>query len=340
MAKSGIIATLATFLVVLVSGFLSEICCLASPLIAVFLGLGAGFLYAVFEKPADQGTAVQRGATTGAIAGIAAVLAQIVGQILFTLIVHRGGTVEIAPLGLPITSATVGMGNWLLEVLLTSFLYGLITLMIMAGLGALGGILWFRVSGKKNPAPSAAADFMKADQSHPNPLDSMGERGKMVLAGAIAGIVSFVFFLLLAATWGCMEQLFAILLGAAAGIMAGMLCKPQTVRKAAVSGGITGAIGWAGSIPGSISGILIRTFFTTTPEGINSMAQGLYDFMGMANAKGARTPVEILKSDIPITCFCSALDLLFFVGLGVLGGILWFRWKNKNAVPPPTRGIS
>jgi hypothetical protein len=153
MGKSSAIVGIATFILVLISGLLSSVCCLASPAVAVLLGLAAGYLTAVFEKPADPKKAAVRGALAGAVAGAVALAAQLIGQTVSQYIV---GANQACLLGMcneasvPISATGVALYYFF-----NSCFCGLILLPIMAGLGAAGGALRVRMQADRKPAPPA-----------------------------------------------------------------------------------------------------------------------------------------------------------------------------------------
>jgi hypothetical protein len=325
MLKSSLIAVPVTLFVILVTGFLSELCCCASPMAAVFLGLLAGALCAQFEKPTGGDKAVKRGAIAGVIAGLAALPAQILGEIVVALLLAGSGKVDISLFGLPDARATVDLWNWVLNALCAASLYGLITAAVMAGMGAVGGAVWMRFIGKRIQIPESGstpeAQELHAELPEPAPNNS----GKMILSGIIMAGVAFVFLLLILTNWGCLALPAAAILGIITGILTVNLARPRTAKKAAVFGGIAGWIASSGALLGSIAGLLIRTFLIQTPQGINSINAGLYGMLGMAGAHSTQTPIEILAGDIPVVCCCGIIYFVAFVGLGALGGYLRFK---------------
>jgi hypothetical protein len=153
MGKSSIIVGFATFVFILISGLLSSICCLASPFVAVLLGLAAGYLTAVFEKPADSGKAAVRGAIAGAVAGAVALAAQLIGQTVSQYI--AGANQACIPGMCNEASVPISDVGIALYYFFNSCFCGLILLPVMAGLGATGAALWTRINANKKPAPPA-----------------------------------------------------------------------------------------------------------------------------------------------------------------------------------------
>jgi hypothetical protein len=50
----------------------------------------------------------------------------------------------------------------------------------------------------------------------------------------------------------------------------------------------------------------------------------------MTHSLEIRTPAQILTDDIPLICCCNVFFFAAFIGLGALGGFLWFRRKEKQ----------
>jgi hypothetical protein len=326
MLKSSLIAVPLTVIVILITGFLSELCCCASPFAAVFLGLAAGVVCAFFEKPLLKNRAIERGAIAGTIAGLAALPAQVLGEIVVALLLAGNGKVDISLFGLPAASATVDLWNWALNALCAATLYGLLAAAVMAGMGAVGGALWFRILRKQNREPGAEVNL----QSPTDAVAPVPNAGKMVFCGIIMAGVAFVFLLLIHTNWGCLAIPAALIMGLITGMLSGNMSKPPTARKALVFGGIAGWIASVGALLGDVTGLLIRTFLIQTPEGINSMTNGFYSMLGMTHSLEMRTPAQILTDDIPLICCCNVFFFAAFIGLGALGGFLWFRRKEKQ----------
>jgi hypothetical protein len=333
MLKSSLIAVPVTVIVILVTGFLSELCCCASPVAAIVLGLATGALCAFFENPVQKNRAIKRGAIAGAIAGLAALPAQVLGEIVVALLLAGSGKVDISLFGLPAASATVDLWNWALNAFFAASLYGLIAAVIMAGMGAVGAALWFRIARKGTTVSISAADRAKSGIPIDLP-DQAPNTGRVLLSGICMAVSAFIFFLLIATSWGCLAVPAAMIMGLITGILTTSLAKPRSAGRAAVFGGIAGLIAAIGSILGDIAGLLIRTFLIQTPQGINSMSEGFYETLGMANAYGIRTPAEILAGDLPIVCCCGILFFMAFIGFGALGGFLCFRLNLKQRSRP------
>ncbi len=143
MIKAGLILG-AVMLVLGIGGSLLSPLCV--PCLAVIAGVGAGYLAGVFDKPLTSGGGAKVGAIAGAIGGAGALLGQIIGGILNSMLVDPQTVIDmLEQLGLPgaydssfVQLSQIGGG----------ICFGLLDIVLMAGLGALGGILWQQIAGK------------------------------------------------------------------------------------------------------------------------------------------------------------------------------------------------
>jgi hypothetical protein len=150
MTKSGLIVGVITLILATGVTLLSPFCV---PCVAILAGVGAGYLAGVFDKPNVSGASAKSGAIAGTIGGAGALLGHLIGGVINAVLVGPAGGAAIAQqLGLPVTSdfpaayygGTAGV----------ACCFGLGEVALMAGLGALGGLLWFRLSGQKPAAPA------------------------------------------------------------------------------------------------------------------------------------------------------------------------------------------
>ncbi len=150
MYKSGLIFGAVMFVGALVITFFVAFCV---PCLAVFIGLAAGYVAAVFMKPLEQPTAVRSGAIAGAIAGIGAILGEMVGSIINGVAVGPNGAAQLfQQFGLS-TGAHISAGEYWAILLGENFCIALFSVALMAGLGALGGLIWWSMSGKNKLVP-------------------------------------------------------------------------------------------------------------------------------------------------------------------------------------------
>ena len=147
MLISGLIIGVITLILTL--GFTTLISPLCAPCLAILLGLGAGFLAGIFDKPADNNGAVKTGAGAGALGGLGAIIGQIIGTAVNALMVGPEGAAQFAEIvGLPTGDpASFETGYWG-GLIGSACCFGILDIALMAGLGALGGLLWWQTMGK------------------------------------------------------------------------------------------------------------------------------------------------------------------------------------------------
>jgi hypothetical protein len=152
MIKSGLIIGGAGLILGLFASLLSPVC---SPCVALLLGLAAGFMVGVYERPLISGDAARQGAGGGAIAGSLLIVGGLIAAAINANAMETpGGQAFREMLGLP---AAQSGEIWAIQILLACCL-GLINLALMTGLGAAGGAIWFswkRDEAKDEPIPPA-----------------------------------------------------------------------------------------------------------------------------------------------------------------------------------------
>ncbi|MBP7692294.1 MAG: hypothetical protein KA764_10270 [Anaerolineales bacterium] len=157
MLRSGLIVG-AVMLVA--GGGLAYLFPLCVPCLAVVAGALAGYLAGVWERPANNGRAVQRGALAGAIGGAGAVLGHVAGGLLAAVTVGPQGAADVArQLGLDLgAGAEATPAVFYTTAGLTACCFGVVEVGLMAGLGALGGLLYWQMTGRAQaggPQPPA-----------------------------------------------------------------------------------------------------------------------------------------------------------------------------------------
>ena len=150
MLKSGLILGVVALLLAIGAALLSPLCV---PCLTLLLGLGAGYLAGAFDKPSEKRGSTKSGAIAGAIGGAGALIGQAVGAVINSQLVGPGGAIQlIRQLGIQLPSGTtpadIATGYWG-GVIGSTCCLGLFDVALMAGLGALGGLLWWQVAGSK-----------------------------------------------------------------------------------------------------------------------------------------------------------------------------------------------
>jgi len=151
MVKAGIIVGIVALVLILGSTFLMSPLC--SPCWGIVLGLAAGYLAGVYEKPLAQNDMIKKAVIAGVIAALFAGVGSLIGAILNGAYLNPADLQNIYQfLNLPATmpdETTIWVGQ-----IGSACCVGLLNLAVMAGLGAAGGALWWQVRGKNNPEVS------------------------------------------------------------------------------------------------------------------------------------------------------------------------------------------
>ena len=151
MYKSGLILGVLTLFVAAGSTVISPLC---APCAAIFLGLGAGYLAGVFDKPATANSASKAGAIGGAVGAVGAVLGQVAGTAINTYIMTPQD-LEALYKNLGIAAGGPGFlqGYWA-GMVASAICFSILDVLLMAGFGALGAYLWWRTTGQYTNPPS------------------------------------------------------------------------------------------------------------------------------------------------------------------------------------------
>jgi len=144
MLKAGLIGAGVGFVLAVGTSLLTPLC---APCVALLVGVGVGVLAAVWEKPTASGAGAGLGAQAGAIAGAGNLLGQMVGALINGFLVGPEGLSDLyRQFDMPVAQLTTQQ-YWLYN-LGGNCLCGLVNVGLAAGLGALGGLLWYQMAGK------------------------------------------------------------------------------------------------------------------------------------------------------------------------------------------------
>ncbi len=148
MKKSGLIiggiAFVFSFAVTLLSPFLL-------PCLTPVLGIAAGYLAGVFDLANIKKTAIKSATKAGLLGGAGMLTGQVVGAVINGVLVGPEGVVQVlSTLGLSAGSpAYLAKTYWQFMIIGTACI-SLFNIALMAGLGAIGGLIWWEASGKDN----------------------------------------------------------------------------------------------------------------------------------------------------------------------------------------------
>jgi hypothetical protein len=140
MAKAGIIVGVVALLFGVGVALLSPLCV---PCITLLLGIAAGFLAGVFDKPAEGNETLKTGAFAGLIGGAGLVLGQLAGAIINAIVVGPEGAAQLLEnLGMQTGGPASIEGSYWIGVVGSTVCLGGFDLVLMAGFGVLGALAW------------------------------------------------------------------------------------------------------------------------------------------------------------------------------------------------------
>jgi MFS family permease len=146
MLKAGLIGAGVGFVLAIIAALITPLC---NPCVALLLGLGVGALAAGWERSTTSGASAGEGAKAGAIASAGGLVGQMIGAVANGFIVGPEGIAEIyrrLDIDMPLTPRMY----WV-SMLSGNCVCAVVNVALGAGLGALGGILWYQISGKNQP---------------------------------------------------------------------------------------------------------------------------------------------------------------------------------------------
>ena len=160
MRRATWIAALLGFVAALIGGAIGWQICL--PCLGLVLGAGAGYFACRVQAPADQASATRVGARAGGLAGVITLLGTAMGGLLGASILGpEGAQVEMRSiarsLGVTMPQTPISQVTYYGFALAGSVCCGVGVVFIMALLGALAGMVWFRQTRGDVPRARSAA---------------------------------------------------------------------------------------------------------------------------------------------------------------------------------------
>jgi hypothetical protein len=159
MRNAGFTVGVVMFLIALLAGvFNAQLC---APCVALVGGAAAGYLASQWRRPSTSGMAARQGAMAGAAAGVGALLGHLVGGLVGAARIGMEAAAAqvnelMRSMGLPPLQTELNPVTYYVSAAATSVCFGVFEIALMAAVGALGGVLWYQMTGSK-AAPSATA---------------------------------------------------------------------------------------------------------------------------------------------------------------------------------------
>lgn len=142
MIKAGLIGAGAGFIYIMSVTLLSPFCTLC---LTPLLGLGVGYLAGWFDAPPKSDTSVVHGAVAGIITGFGVVLGQMLATVVNAILVTNSEQLPILMRELGLAELIITDSNQYWQATLTAnSICSMFNLLMIAGLGAVGGLIWFQ----------------------------------------------------------------------------------------------------------------------------------------------------------------------------------------------------
>jgi hypothetical protein len=140
--KAGLIGFIVGFIFVMSLTLLSPFCTLC---LTPLLGAGVGYLANWFDTPAESRASLLRGGLAGGLTGIGAMAGQMLATVVNGILITNSDQLPIllADLGLSEFMITDADEYWRATLTVSAFCSAF-NLVLIAGLAALGGFIWFQ----------------------------------------------------------------------------------------------------------------------------------------------------------------------------------------------------
>lgn len=152
MIKAGLLGSVLGFIYVMSITLISPFCTLC---ITPFLGMSVGYLASQIDKPPKLETSLSSGGIAGSMTGCGALIGQILAAVINGILVTNWEELPAFIRDLGLTQFPESGEYWQTTLTANSFC-GLLNLALIAGLGAVGGLVWFQQQNKK-PLPTVSA---------------------------------------------------------------------------------------------------------------------------------------------------------------------------------------
>ncbi len=148
----------------------------------------------------------------------------------------------------------------------------------------------------------------------------------MIKAGLVGGVIGFIYVMSLTLLSPFCTLCFTPLLGIGVGYLANHFDKPLRAEGSLSRGSIAGIITGAAVVTGQIGATLVNGVLITNLENMPAILSEI----GLPQILIADTD-QYWRSTLTASSICSMLNLLLIVGLGAVGGAIWYQKQNQNA---------
>jgi len=150
----------------------------------------------------------------------------------------------------------------------------------------------------------------------------------MIKAGLIGAGVGFIYIMSLTLLSPLCTLCFTPMLGVGVGYIAGWFDKPLRAESSLSRGTIAGGITGLGVVIGQMAATVVNGILVTRSDRLPLL---LREF-GLSQAFMVDGD-DYWQTTLTLSSFCSVFNLALIVGLGALGGIIWFQRHGASSLP-------
>lgn len=148
----------------------------------------------------------------------------------------------------------------------------------------------------------------------------------MIKAGLLGAMIGFIYVMSITLVSPFCTLCFTPLLGVSVGYLAGQFDKPLKLEASLSRGGIAGGMTGCGALIGQILAAVVNGILVTNWRELPNFVRelGLTQFPNSG---------EYWQTTLTANSFCGLLNLALIAGLGILGGLIWFRLQHRKTLP-------
>ncbi len=153
----------------------------------------------------------------------------------------------------------------------------------------------------------------------------------MLKASLIGAVTGFIFVMSLSLLSPLCTLCCTPLLGLGVGYLSGWFDVPSEAKVSLYRGGIAGGIAGIGAMAGQMLGTIVYGILFAHSEKWPDMLREMGDILGEPELFQSiiADPGEYWQTLLTTNTLCSAFNLAIIVGLGAVGGIIWFQRQMR-----------
>jgi hypothetical protein len=145
----------------------------------------------------------------------------------------------------------------------------------------------------------------------------------VIKAGLIGAVIGFIYVMSLTLVSPFCTLCFTPLLGIGAGYLAGWFDTPTKSDSSLYRGGVAGGITGFGVIVGQMLATVVNGILVTNSEQLPNLMREL----GLSQLLITDSN-QYWQATLTANSVCSIFNLFIIVGLGAVGGLIWFQRRN------------